>query len=66
MLTPREQSRMGRIQTAAESGQYVSDDEKQWVLAIIRRENFAVPADAIDAVSKAGYSIDGLIVESSD
>ncbi len=55
MLTPREQGRVDLIKAAAENGNFVSKDEKQWILLIAARECWPLPADAIVAASRAGF-----------
>ena len=65
MLSLAEKARYKEIKQLTLEGRVdlVSTTDKQWVLDIVRREQVAIPVDAVRAAAAQGYDTAGVAME---
>lgn len=66
MLTVREASRIAFMKAATLCGGFVSEQDKQWILDIARREQIPVPACAVHAAKEQGYRVADVVLDYQD
>lgn len=65
MITQDEAERIRGIRQLVEDGRQdlVSQDQRQWILDVFKREGIEVPVAVYDGAAEAGLDIDGLEVK---
>lgn len=64
MLTGDEKTKIKEIRKLAEEGneQQVSQEERQWVLDLFKRNSIPMPKDVLESAKQMGYNVDGIDV----
>lgn len=63
MLNAAETKKLAAIKRAALANHYVSDENKQWVLNIVKREQSATPKAVLERAAAKGFDVTGIRVK---
>lgn len=68
MLTGDEKTKIKEIRKLAEGGneQQVTQEERQWVLDLFKRNKIPMPKDVLESAEQMGYNVDGIVVLTED